>query len=251
MDEIVEEIAARLHEAAIVLDLDGTLAPIVVDPASARPLPELFAPLTALAARARVVAIVTGRPSSFVREVLDVPALDILGTYGLEGSQPIDPAVLAELRALTDTTPGTLLEDKGATVSVHVRRAAPADADRIRTAVESIGTDAGLAVFEGKQVIELAPPGPRKARAVRSVLERTSPAAAMYAGDDLEDIGGFDALSIVAAKGGPTLRVAVTGSETPGELLDAADLLVEGPAGLRDLLVRMLGDGGGGDVDIA
>ena len=68
----LEALAARLSDAAIVLDLDGTIAPIVPDPPAARPLPDLIDPLRILAGRALVVAIVTGRPSAFVRSVLDV-----------------------------------------------------------------------------------------------------------------------------------------------------------------------------------
>jgi trehalose 6-phosphate phosphatase len=243
----VGAIAARLGDAALVFDLDGTLAPIVPDPASARPLPALLPPLAALTRRARVVAVVTGRPSAFAREVLDLPGVEVIGTYGLEDRPPIHPSVLAELRNAADVTPGALLEPKGATVSVHVRHVRPEDAAWLRSIVASIGHDAGLEAFEGKQVIELAPPGPRKQQAVRALLARTTPAAAMYAGDDLEDVGAFDALALVD---GPTLRVAVAGSETPGELLGAADMIVEGPAGLHDLLVELLRTAGGGDVDV-
>jgi trehalose 6-phosphate phosphatase len=243
----LDALAARLGDAALVFDFDGTLAPIVPDPAAARPLPSLVAPLTDLSHRARVVAIVTGRPSAFVREVLDVPDAEVIGTYGLEDRPSIPAQVLEALRAAVDATPGALLEPKGVTVSVHVRHAAPDDAARLRSTVESIGRDAGLEAFEGKQVIELAPPGSRKRRAVGSVVVRTTPAAAMYAGDDLEDIGGFEALQAVD---GPTVRVAVAGSETPGELLGLADVVVEGPVGLHDLLVELVRDAGGG-VDVA
>jgi trehalose 6-phosphate phosphatase len=242
-----DALAARLGDAALVFDFDGTLAPIVPDPAAARPLPSLVAPLNELTRRARAVAIVTGRPSTFVRDVLDVPGAEVIGTYGLEDRPPISADVLQRLRRAVDATPGALLEPKGVTVSVHVRHAAPDDSERLRSTVVAIGRDAGLDAFEGKQVIELAPPGPRKQRAVGSVLARTAPAAAMYAGDDLEDVGGFEALEVVD---GPALRVAVAGSETPGELLRRADVVVEGQIGLHDLLVQLV-DGAGGGVDVA
>jgi trehalose 6-phosphate phosphatase len=248
--EPIEALAERLDEAAIVLDLDGTLAPIVSDPPAARPLPAIVEPLRALTARARVVAIVTGRPSAFVRSVLDIAGVEIVGTYGLEDGPPVDPRVVAALRDAVDAAPGAYLEDKGVTVTVHFRNAAPPDGAQLRAFASSLGRDAGLEAFEGKQVIELAPPGPRKAGAVASVLARTQPAAAMYAGDDLEDLGGFAALDAIAAAGGPTLRVAVAGSETPGELLGAADLVVGGPAGLADLLVGLVGMAARGDVDV-
>ena len=126
----------------------------------------------------------------------------------------------------------------------------PRTASRLRAIATSLAGEHGLEAFEGKQVIELAPPGPRKAGAVAGVLARAQPAAALYAGDDLEDLGGFEALAPVAARGGPVIRVAVAGSETPAELLDAADLVVRGPAGLAELLVRLVGLTAGGSVDI-
>jgi trehalose-6-phosphatase len=82
-------------------------------------------------------------------------------------------------------------------------------------------------------VIELAPRGARKAGAVRVVLERTRPAAALYAGDDAEDAEAFAAL---AEAGIPMCRVAVTASGTPDRLIEIADVHVEGPEALVALL---------------
>jgi trehalose 6-phosphate phosphatase len=49
-------------------------------------------------------------------------------------------------------------------------------------------------------------------------------------GDDRVDLPGFDALDELAAEGLATLRVAVRSHEAPPELLERADLIIEGPS---------------------
>jgi trehalose 6-phosphate phosphatase len=123
-----EDVRAELARAAILLDFDGTLAPIVDDPAAARPVPDAANVLRELVARAAVVAVITGRPASFVQDLLDVPGLEVIGLYGLEASPPVEPGVLATIREMIAPFAGAGLEDKGASVAVHVRRTADPDA---------------------------------------------------------------------------------------------------------------------------
>ena len=85
----LEDVRVRLSEAAVMLDFDGTLAPIVPEPEDAYPWPGVAEVLSDLVGRAALVAIVTGRPESFVRGVLDVPKLEVVGLYGLEGAAPL------------------------------------------------------------------------------------------------------------------------------------------------------------------
>ena len=231
----IEVVRERLAHAAILLDFDGTLAPIVPEPEDARPWPGMAEALTDLVGRAGLVAIISGRPEAFIRGVLDVPKVEVIGLYGLEGAPALTSEIRDQVSALVAEEPGARLEDKRVSISVHVRGAEdPAAAmRRLRPAVEQLADHNGLTAFEGKRVIELAPPGSRKGGAVEQLTTRVAPAAAIYAGDDLEDREAFDALDRLVA---PTLRVAVIGPETPEELRRAADLLVEGPPGLLDLL---------------
>ncbi len=229
------DVRGSLDRAAILLDFDGTLAPIVDDPAAARPVDGAEEVLRALAARAAVVCVITGRPATFVRAVLDVHAVEVIGLYGLEASPPLDPQVLSTVRELAARIPGATIEDKGASVAVHVRRTADPDAAAasVRPGLRALADEHDLALFEGKRVLELAPRGARKAGAVTAVLERTRPAAALYAGDDAEDAGAFAAL---ADAGIPMCRVAVTASGTPERLIEVADVHVKGPEALVALL---------------
>lgn len=231
----LDGVRSLIARAAILLDFDGTLAPIVPEPEDARPWPGVEEVLADLAERAGLVAIISGRPEAFIRDVLDVRKVEVIGLYGLEGAPPLDASIKADVRALAASEVGARVEDKGVSLSVHVRGAPDPDAAaaRLRGPVADIAARHGLATFDGKRVIELAPPGARKGGVVRQLVARVDPAAAMYAGDDLEDREAYAALDILA---GPTCRIAVLGTETPEELRSAADVWVEGPPGLLEVL---------------
>jgi len=231
-------ISAHLAEAAILLDFDGTLAPIVDDPATARPLPDAAPVLTDLCARAGVVAVISGRPERFIREVLDVPRLEVVGLYGLSGMPPLDDDVRAALQRIVRSEPGAELEDKGVSIAVHTRRTSDPEAalERVGQPVREVAAAHGLTAFDGKYVIEVSHPGARKGGAVQQLLERLHPRAALYAGDDLQDLEAFDAL---ARSGIEACLVAVVGSGTPERLVEVADVQVDGPLGLLELLRTM------------
>jgi trehalose 6-phosphate phosphatase len=231
----LDAVRSGLPGAAILLDFDGTLSPIVADPAAARPAPGTAEVLASLAERAALVAIITGRPESFVRAVLDVPNLEVVGLYGMEGAPPIEPSVRDEVARVVARTPGASLEDKRVSLSVHVRNARDPDAALalVREEVGAIAARAGLVAFEGKRVVEIAPPGSRKGAAVGQLLARAEPRVAVYAGDDLEDLEAFAALAAYAV---PSCAIVVAGPETPDALRVAADEVVRGPEGLLELL---------------
>ena len=234
----LEAVSAHLAEAAILLDFDGTLAPIVDDPATARPLPDAAEVLTDLCQRAGAVAVISGRPEAFIREVLDVPQLEVVGLYGLSARPPLGDDVRAALQGIVDTEPGAELEDKGVSIAVHTRRTPDPDAAlaRIRGPVRALASAHGLTAFEGKLVIEVSHLGARKGGAVQQLLDRLHPRVALYAGDDLQDLEAFDALE---TSGVDACRVAVVGSGTPDRLIEVADVEVDGPLGLLQLLRTM------------
>jgi trehalose 6-phosphate phosphatase len=228
-------VSAHLAEAAILLDFDGTLAPIVDDPAAARPLPEAVPVLTDLCRRAAAVAVITGRPEAFVRDVLDVPRLEVVGLYGLSAMPPLGDDVRQAIAAIADDEPGAEVEDKQVSIVVHTRRTPDPDAAlaRVREPVRTLAASHGLTSFDGKFVIEVAPPAARKGGAVQQLLDQLTPRAALYAGDDVQDIEAFDALE---RSGVESCRVVVVGSGTPERLIEVADIEVDGPLGLLELL---------------
>jgi trehalose 6-phosphate phosphatase len=247
-------LAARAGTVALCFDFDGTLAPIVDDPDEARPLPGMVELLGPLAARFAAVALVSGRPASFLVEHAAAPGVRYLGLYGMQEIRDeriwVDPrleaalpAVVAAEQDLRDCAPvrdsGAYLENKEYAVAVHTRRVADprrwsAPIDR---ATRQIAERHGLEVISGKLVWELRPAvRSHKGDAVGRVMADSGARAVVVVGDDLGDLPAFDAVASLTADGGEGLRVAVRSEEAPAELLAAADLIVDGPSGLREFL---------------
>ena len=234
----LEEVKARLARAALLLDFDGTLSPIVVRSEDAMPVAGAEEVLAGLVERAGNVSIVTGRRSGFIRSVLRVEGLDVIGQFGMEDSPALPEEVLAEVNAAVAGELGVRVVDKSASIAVHVRTTPDPDAATARIAepLTAIAERRGLEVSPGKRVLELVPKGSSKGIVVEEVVARTGAEAALYAGDDLNDAPAFDALEILAKDGMSICRIAVVGEETPEELVAKADLTVAGPEELVALL---------------
>jgi len=231
--------------SAILLDFDGTLAEIVARPELSHPVEGAPAVLRDACERFGAVVVISGRPTDDVRDLVGVEGVRYLGLYGLE-SQPearrVPEAVHAIVRDAAIRVTGAWVEDKGGSVAVHYRQAD--DADRARAellaAIRAAVPD-GYEAIEGKMVVEVVPAGrPRKGGAVGRVVGDLDPSAVLYAGDDLADLEAFEELAALDADGVHAVRVAVTGPETPSALVEAADLTVDGPAGLLELLRALL-----------
>ncbi|HEX3488698.1 MAG TPA: trehalose-phosphatase [Streptosporangiaceae bacterium] len=244
--------------ALIGLDFDGTLAPIVPEPADARALPAATAALRQLSGLVGTIAVITGRPAlDAVRfaGLDDVPGVVVLGHYGRQRwaagqlTSPPPPAGLAEARtrlpavlAGAGAPDGTRIEDKGEALAVHTRRTASPQAalERLGPPLRELAASTGLAVEPGRMVLELRPPGADKGAALRELAAERPPSATMYCGDDLGDRPAFDAVRQLRAEGLPGL-VVCSGSAEVTELASAADLVVDGPAGVAGLLTALAG----------
>jgi trehalose 6-phosphate phosphatase len=239
--------------ALIALDFDGTLSPIVDDPAAARAHPDAVAALRRLAPLAGTVAVITGRAAPAAVELggLDqVPGLIVLGQYGRQRFQagtltspPVPPGVetarrqLPGVLAAAGTPGGVWTEDKGDALAVHTRRAAePQQAlDMLRGPLADLAERAGLAVEPGRMVIELRPPGSDKGQTLKALARERSAAAVMYCGDDLGDVPAFRAVAELRGEGTPGLAVC-SGSTEVSSLAELSDLVLDGPDGVVALL---------------
>jgi trehalose 6-phosphate phosphatase len=235
--------------AGVVSDFDGTLAPIVDDPARARALPAAVDALGALADVVAVVAIVSGRPIEFLRAQIPVEGVTLVGQYGLErvvdGVPRIDPraepfvdAVSAAADEAETRFPGLVAERKGSVAFTLHWRTAP-DAAPSPDALQDLARDHGLSLTPGRMAAELRVPVPMdKGVALRDLLERSALHTCLFAGDDHGDRPAFAALADHRRQdpGFVGVAVAVRSPEAPPELLDTADLVVDGPAGLAALL---------------
>jgi trehalose 6-phosphate phosphatase len=262
-DTSVAEHAARLaeraDEVALCLDFDGTLSPIVDDPQAARPLQGIVELLEPLANRFAAVALVSGRPATYLAEHAAAPGVRYLGLYGLqeirdgrvwveprlEGARPAVLAAHEDLKTQPAVqASGAWLEDKEYAVAVHTRRVADPEAwaGPIDQTAREVAGRHGLEVVPGKLVWELRPTVQSdKGDAVRRVVAESGAEAAVMVGDDRGDLAAFRAVEELAARGLGGLRVAVRSAESPAALLDAADRVGDGPEGVRELLERLLG----------
>jgi trehalose 6-phosphate phosphatase len=255
---------AAPSRALLALDFDGTLAPIVADPAAARAKPAAAAALRDLAALAGTVAVITGRPAREAAEfagVAGVPEIVVLGHYGRQRwergvleSPPSPPGLAvasAELPAVlaqAGADPATWVEDKNESVAVHTRRAADPSAElgRLRAPLAALADRAGLVVEPGRLVLELRPPGADKGQALRALAAERRPAAIMFCGDDLGDRPAFLAVRELRADGTPGLAVCIGSAEAPADLAADADLVLAGPDEIARLLAGLAAAFGSG-----
>ena len=238
MEALAGTLLAPLREApektALLLDVDGVLAPIVARPELAVVPEETRAELRRLTGRYRLVACVSGRSGDDARALVGVEGIDVVGNHGLE----LDPraAELADRVAAFREKVGRAVEDKGLSLSYHYREAADQEAARRELSrVAERASAAGLVPRWGRKVLEIRPPiEADKGTAVRALLARSGASRALYAGDDTTDLDAFSGLAEAALE--HAVRVAVASSEGPAELRDAADLVVPGPEAFVGLL---------------
>lgn len=239
--------------AALLTDFDGTLAPIVDRPDEARPLPGVAALLERLADQGVLVAVISGRPVQYLLDHLGAPAgVALTGLYGLEQAVDGRVAALPEAEgwrdavdavaseAERDAPDGILVERKGLAVGIHWRTA-PHLARWGEEFVAAQAAARGLQAHDGKLSAELRPPvRADKGTVVESLVSGRD--AVCFCGDDRGDLPAFAALERLRAGGTTTLAVAAASPEMPAELGAAADLVVDGPDGVVELLRRMAGE---------
>jgi trehalose 6-phosphate phosphatase len=247
--------------ALIALDFDGTLAPIVDRPESARLVPGGHEVLTRLAGAIGGLAVISGRAADDVVRLGDldtIPGLRVLGHYGLQTwrdgvlSTPPPAAGVdlarGRLPALLAQGPvGAYLEDKEHSVAVHTRPADDPQAalDQLAPALRELAAAAGLEAVPGRYVVELRPPGVDKGTALRELVAELGVTTVIYVGDDVGDLPAFRAVAELRAAGQAGLAVAAVSraEEVPAELRAAADLELPGPvavvAWLADIAAQL------------
>ncbi len=255
--------------AAVGLDFDGVLSPIVADPSRAHIHPDASEVLVALAEQVAAVAVITGRPA---RQALDLGGLEevgqavgdagkdlyVFGQYGNErwsstNRRIVGPRPPAGLATFERELPRTLrrmdaveafVEDKGLAVAVHTRRMPDPEAayERLLPELEKLAERHDLVLEPGHQVIEIRSGGMHKGVAVRTLVDEVGAEGFVYVGDDLGDIEAFEAVETLGEEGAfAPLRVCA--DPRPDSRLRAlADLVVDGPDGSLDLLRRLTAD---------
>jgi trehalose 6-phosphate phosphatase len=248
-DASFDEARRRLGDdaagTAVFTDFDGTLSAIVDDPASAVPLPGAVAALDALAGRVGRVGVLSGRPVDFLRSWLP-PTLVLAGLYGLEvlvdGERRDHPSGGVWRQVVDDVAAqsaargpdGMRVEAKGLSLTLHYR-GRPDIEPAVRAWAGQQAARSGLEVRPARMSVELHPPiEVDKGTTLVDLAQGCS--AVCFLGDDVGDLPAFDGLDRLAAAGVATLRVAVRSTEGSPDLLDRADLVVDGPPGALALI---------------
>ena len=256
----LEPLRADPERAGVLLDVDGTLAPIVRHADDAAVPEPTRALLIQVARRYGCVACVSGRQASVARQIVSIGSIAYIGNHGVELLRPggteveLDREVAAweqRVRRFAQDAYDDELhrlrvrsEDKRAIAAFHWRgapdeEAAAASVRRVAARAES----AGLRTHWGRKVLEIRPPVDiDKGRGIRRLLRDADLKAAVYVGDDRTDIDAFEGLRTLVEQGrlGAAACIGVRSDETPRELEEAADTLVDGTAGVRELLEALL-----------
>ncbi len=255
--EALAPLLADPRKAAILLDVDGTLAPIVRHADDAHVPEPTRMPLIQIAKRYAVVACVSGRRAAVARRIVSLGSITYIGNHGTEvlrggaAQAEIDPEIAdwaVRVRAWAKGAQTSELdrlrvraEDKEAIAAFHWRGAP--DEEAAEAAVRQLAERAeaeGLHTHWGRKVLEVRPPvAMDKGRGIVRLLADAQLDVALYVGDDRTDLDAFTGLRSLVDDGrlGAALCVGVRSEETPPELEAAAELMVDGPPGVRDLLV--------------
>jgi trehalose 6-phosphate phosphatase len=253
--DLLAPLHERPREAAVLCDVDGTLAPIVPRPEDARLLDGAPEVLEALRGRVALLGFVSGRGLADVERLVGLDGCAYAGNHGMELHLPGERPRLADgvaahvpaIAAFAATWPperlavgGLRLEEKGATLSVHARGAPdPAAAELLLREVGREAAEHGLVTTSGREVLEVRPPvRVDKGTAVIELLAGAGARAALYVGDDRTDADGWRALRALRERGllDHAVGLAVASAEVPAEVRAAADAEVDGPAGALDAL---------------
>jgi trehalose 6-phosphate phosphatase len=234
--DLLARLAERPREAAILLDVDGTLAPIVLRPEEARVPDATRVLLRGLVERYGLVACLSGRPGDDAARVVGVDGVRYVGEHGLE-LEPDAERWAERLAAFAASVDWPAEPGKRLTLSFHYRSSADAPAAKAKLrVVADRALEEGLQPRWGRRVLEVRPPiDANKGTAVARLLDESGLRRALYAGDDTTDLDAFRGLDALEL----AVRVAVVSDEAPDELAACADLVVHGPDAFAEVLAQL------------
>ena len=251
--QALQAVLTSPSDTLLATDFDGTLAPIVEDPAQAYADPSAVAALGRLGQYVGTVVVITGRAARTAvdlggfREVVGLDSMIVLGQYGVERWNAVDDVYLLppeppQIDAVAKELPDVLdslgltearIENKGRAIAVHTRllpdpQAALAE---LEGPLRELATRHELVLEPGKKVWEIRAPGMDKGAALRSIVDETGARQVIFAGDDLGDLAAFRAVRELATAGVAGLLVCSASTEEAA-LTELSDVIVDGPSGL-------------------
>jgi trehalose 6-phosphate phosphatase len=256
LDDILTPEWTGQARIGLVTDVDGTISPIVDQPDAARVTERSRELLAALANRLALAAVISGRAAGDVRDRVGLAQVVYVGNHGMErwadGRTDSPPEVQVHRPALeavrdaleADLLPGMHVEDKIATLSLHYRQAADPDAAyaRFKAIVPEVAAEHGLRAFEGRMIFEVRPPvDVNKGTAFGALVREYQLGAALYIGDDTTDVDAMATARRLREEGKClAYGIGVRADETPAAVLETADYVVDGVAGVESFLAAVL-----------
>jgi len=264
--QALQAVLTSPSDTLIATDFDGTLAPIVEDPAQAYADPSAVAALGRLGQYVGTVVVITGRAARAAvdlggfREVAGLGSMIVLGQYGVERWNAVDDVYLLppeppQIDAVAKELPDVLdslgltdarIENKGRAIAVHTRLLPDPQAAlaRLEGPLRQLATRHELVLEPGRKVWEIRAPGMDKGAALRSIVDETGARQVIFAGDDLGDLAAFRAVRELATAGVAGLLVCSASTEEAA-LTELSDVIVDGPSGLarwlNELAERLAG----------
>jgi trehalose-phosphatase len=256
LDSLLAPLRQHPERSAVLTDVDGTIAPIVTDPAEAAVPAGTRELLRALAGHYALVGCLSGRRALDARRVVGLDDLAYSGNHGFELLLPGDTEVRPDpsLNGHEEDAPrfvggldrselervGIRTEDKGAIVALHWR-GAPNEtaAESLAQEIASEAEWEGLVPHRGRKVLEIRPNvAINKGIAVAALIPARPIDHALYGGDDRTDVDAFAALRTLHEDGEleTAVCVAAASDESPPQVSEAADLTVAGPEGFTRVL---------------
>lgn len=254
----LEPLRRAPDRTAILLDLDGTLAPIVPDPTGVRVDEAIRRVLPTLADRYGALAFVSGRSLHDLAQIVGMDGVIYSGNHGQEivgrDDTPI-PTPRVELADLQDFAAqwepamlerlGIWLENKRQTLTFHYRNAPDPDLAEhyLATEVAPMGSAAGLRVAPGRMSLEVHPGGTTsKGTAARAILTaHPGIRQVLSLGDDRTDVAVWRLLDQLTERGDLDvgIGIGVLSDETPDVVREHAHLTVPGIPGVAEVLARL------------
>ncbi|MFE3442139.1 trehalose-phosphatase [Nocardia sp. NPDC059180] len=213
---------ARVPRLLVASDYDGTIAPIVSDPAKAYPHGESVRALRALTGLSgTTAAVISGRALRDLAALSRLPVeVQLIGSHGSEfdvgfvhaidnDAKQLLQELITALAQIAAENPGVTVETKPASIALHVRNAGPEIGRRALNQVrQGPACWVGVQVTEGKAVIELAVIPTDKGSALDTIRHQEGASAAVFFGDDVTDEKAFRMLS------GPDVGIKVGEGES-------------------------------------
>lgn len=240
----------------LVFDIDGTLSPIAPTPDEALIYPGVL-PLLERAKEHAHVAIMTGRSIDDGAAMFNLDGLTYIGTHGLEWSEglpwlhPVEVVPEAKdfyepgkylldiVEQHLSELPGVIVQRKRIGGSIHYRLSPdPTETQRkLLSLLERPARQVNMSLSEGKQIVEIRVPLPvHKGKALRQFMQHFGLHAIVFAGDDRTDLDAVVEITKMRKEGIAALSIVVQHPDTLPDLLEQANIVVQGVPGMAQLL---------------